>query len=278
MSAILKSDYKLIDGIKCYSTTATKSNTDYNPEHYDVLFNIESNNFWFRSRNRLIKYLISKFIDSTTNAKVLEFGCGTGYVLKGLSEFKNLKLYGAELNLEGLRYAKKRLPEVEFIQLDMRASPFESEFDVVCAFDVLEHIDDDELIIKNVYKTLKTNGFFFISVPQHMWLWSTQDETAYHKRRYSRKEMITKLTEAGFSIEFQTSFVFTLLPIMFLSRFRRKKKPTEKEIKYSYDELILPPVLNKIVEFFMLVDELLIRLGLSLPIGGSLFLVAKKGI
>lgn len=276
MTTILKSNYTLIDGIKCYSPTAAKYNTDYNSEHYDVLFNIESNNFWFRSRNRLIKYLFSKFLGGIHGAKVLEVGCGTGYVLKGLLRFKSLRLYGAELNIEGLKYAKKRLPEVEFVQLDMRYSPFEDEFDAVGAFDVLEHIDEDELIMKNVYKALKSKGLFFISVPQHMWLWSTQDDTSCHKRRYSRKEMIEKLKKAGFSIKFVNSFVFTLLPLMLISRLRMKKKKLISTTKYNYDELTLPTFLNKVLECIMFVDEFLIRIGLPLFIGGSLLVVAEK--
>lgn len=254
-------------------------NACYPPEHFHKLFQLESNHFWFRSRNRIIQYLFSKFLDPSKSADILEVGCGTGYVLSALSKFKNFHLAGAELHQEGLAYAKKRLPNIDFIQLDFRHTFFHNRFDAIGTFDVLEHIDDDRKIMRNVYKSLKSKGLFFITVPQHMWLWSRQDSMACHKRRYSRKELLTKLKKEKFSIEFVSSFVFTLLPLMLLSRFRKREKLGDKnhDAEYDYDELDLPSWINRILEMLMFFDELLIKIGFSLPIGGSLVIVARKG-
>lgn len=251
--------------------------TDYSPDHFERLFKLEEKNFWFRSRNRIIKRLFSQYLPPSKTAKILEVGCGTGFVLYGLSEFKNYHLFGGELHVEGLRYARERLPHAEFIQLDFRKTPFHNEFDAIGAFDVLEHVEEDILMMENVHKSLKPGELFFVSVPQHKWLWSNQDVAAYHKRRYTRKELILKLEQNHFSIEFATSFVFTLLPAMFLSRLFRKKKIRNPDgMEYSFHELTLPSALNKLLEGFMKIDELLIRRGYSLPIGGSLIAVSRK--
>lgn len=266
-------DYQVIDNIKCYAPDLAFENSDFPSKSFEFLYNIEAKNFWFSSRNRIIEYLFKKYAGITNTMKVLEIGCGTGFVLQMLSGFKNLELVGAELYLEGLKYAKKRLPCVEFIQLDARKMPYENEFDVICAFDTLEHIEEDELVMRNVYQALKPGGYFFISVPQHKWLWSWMDAGSCHKRRYSKKELTQKLRKTNFSMVYINSFVFTLLPLMFLSRLTLKRKPILQDVG---KRLILSSVANTILGFLMRLDELLISAGIQLPFGGSLIIVAKK--
>lgn len=84
----------------------------------------------------------------------MEIGCGTGYVLSGLSASTDFQLSGSDIHVEGLKYAKQRVPSAEFIQMDATEMPFETEFDAIGAFDVLEHISDDELALKNIHKSL----------------------------------------------------------------------------------------------------------------------------
>jgi len=234
---------------------------------------LEEKNFWFHSRNKIIQILVKKyFLNSIGN--FLEIGCGTGYVLKGLEKFKNLKLYGAEIYLEGLKYAKLRLPNIEFIQLDARKLPFENEYDCIGAFDVLEHINEDELVIENVFKSLKPGGYFFITVPQYMFMWSAEDDKVKHKRRYKKKELIGKLKNARFYINYYTSFVFMLFPLMYFSRAFLKNK--KKIIDEHNSELNLNPIINVVFSLIMKIDEFLIKLGFKLPWGGSLIVVGKK--
>lgn len=270
----MNQEYKIIEGIKCYAPHLAYSNNDYNESSFKELYRLEDNNFWFCSRNRVIQNLFGKYAGK--NGNFLEIGCGTGYVLKGLSKsFPNLKLSGAEIYLKGLEFAKKRLPNIEFIQLDATDLPFREEYDYVGAFDVLEHITEDEKVIENVYKSLRGGGKFFISVPQYMWMWSIEDDKACHKRRYTKTELFHKLKNAGFQITYYTSFVFILFPLMYLSRIFKKNK--DKEMTYETNsELKLNPIINKVFEQFMRIDEILIKVGISLPIGGSLIVVATK--
>lgn len=270
--------YKIIDGIKCYNPDSAITNDCYPPEAFENLFRLEQNNFWFRARNRLIIHLFKKYVSPSQEHKTLEIGCGTGFVLKGLKRFSNLKLFGAEIFLQGLSFAAQRLPEVEFVQLDAVNLPFVSEFDIICTFDVLEHIEEDEKVINNIHKALKNDGLFFISVPQHQFIWGAIDELSNHKRRYSRKELKGKLKKAGFSVLYTSSFVFSLFPFMVTSRLlNRKALPKNKDDGQDlYHELNMNSILNRIFYIFMLADELLIKMGLRLPYGGSLITVAKK--
>lgn len=129
----------------------------------------------------------------------------------------------------------------------------------------------------SVHAALRPGGLFVITVPQHVWLWSAADELAQHKRRYSRAELLTKLRRAGSEVRFCSSFVFTLLPLMYASRLRRRHAARQAhDLKDILDELKLPKALDTLLSAAMRIDEWLITAGVSLPAGGSLLVVAQK--
>jgi len=160
--------------------------------------------------------------------------------------------------------------------MDARKIPYQSELDAIGAFDVLEHIQEDEIVLKQIYNALKPGGSVYITVPQHRWLWSVVDEYACHVRRYDANGLHKKVCSAGFEIIKSTSFVSVLLPAMYLSRLLKRNK-----MDVSIDamaELRVNPILNKVFEWFLNFELLLIRFGVSLPVGGSRLLVARKPI
>jgi len=147
----------------------------------------------------------------------------------------------------------------------------EARFDVIGAFDVLEHISDDEKVLENIARALKPSGVVLITVPQHRWLWSSVDEYACHVRRYTRSELIGKLEGAGLKVRMVTSFVCFLLPLMWLSRIKAKSK--------NYDpmsEFCIPKFLNVILESVMSFERKFLEWGLRLPFGGSLLVVGVR--
>jgi SAM-dependent methyltransferase len=179
--------------------------------------------------------------------------------------------------LDGLKSIIKRLPQAEIIQLDALQMPFISEFDAIGAFDVIEHIQEDEKVIQNVHMALKPDGFFLITVPQHRFLWSYTDDFARHKRRYTRNELKSKLSRNKFRICFISSFVFTPFVFVLISRLIKKNKSMEKVTQKDIEsEFLIPEWLNKLFYLLMMVDYHLIRAGCSLPFGSSLAVVAKK--
>ena len=81
-------EYKLINNIKCYAPELALDNSDYNQVFFKELYKLEEKSFWFRSRNNIIKFLFERYIDKGSNTKILEIGCGTGYVLQALAEIQ----------------------------------------------------------------------------------------------------------------------------------------------------------------------------------------------
>lgn len=246
-------------------------NTGFDEEAFDVLIEHEDWHWWFQSRNNLIIKLIKRF--ASTHERVLEIGCGNGLVTEAIAkEFPRSEIVGTEFLSAGLANARKRLPDISFEQLDARDLDGSRVFDIVCAFDVLEHIDADVDVMKAIRTSLRDEqSRFFITVPQHMSLWSQADIYAKHERRYSFAEMQQKLHDAGFVVEYRTSFVFLLSPLMFLSR----RKQQQSEHYDPRDEFNISKAANTVLSGVMFVEALLRNIGMPMPFGGSLVVVAK---
>lgn len=247
----------------------------FKTHYFKELAELEAGNFWFRARNKLILWALHRY--SPGLQSFLEIGCGTGFVISAISKrFPEARLSGSEYLEEGLVYARQRVPGAEFTQMDARHIPHESELDAIGAFDVLEHIEEDEVVLQQICIALKPGGMVFITVPQHRWLWSAVDEYACHVRRYTANELHQKVCNAGFEIIRSTSFVSTLLPAMYLSRLLQRNK-----MDVSMDtmaELRINPILNKLFEWLLNFELALIRVGVALPVGGSRLLVARKSM
>jgi SAM-dependent methyltransferase len=270
--------FEIIDGIRCYAPEVARADEQYPSEGFDVTDDVERTSFWCRSRNRL---LVRMFHDLSAGAAspldVLEIGCGTGFVLEELSTVPNLRLTGSEVYLRGLRYARMRRPEIEFVQLDATRMPFRERFDVVGAFDVLEHIEEDRTVIRNVRAALRPGGRFIVMVPQYPFLWSELDELVHHRRRYRRKELVEKLLDAGFEVPYVGSYVFTLFPLMIAARMLKRRRDTSRTKEQAFREHVqLPGTLNRAFDLVMHLDEFLISRGVSLPFGGSLIAIARR--
>ena len=256
-----------IDGYFAFAPDLSEASEGYRPELFEKRYRVEKGNFWFRSRNRLITWAIGKYFPSAES--LMEIGCGTGFVLSGIErEIPRLQLYGSEIYSVGLGFAGSRLKGAELFQMDARSIPFEKEFDVIGAFDVLEHIKDDEKVFSQIHMALKVGGGVILTVPQHPFLWSGVDEYARHVRRYTARELREKVERAGFTVKRMTSFVSLLLPLVVASRsWKKDEKKAELEVS---------GLMNGVFEKVLGLERVLIRSGLSLPAGSSLLLVAEK--
>src|SRR5205085_11939785 len=112
-------------------------------ESLDVLTRFSEGHFWFESRNELIRWLVRQY--ASRARRVLEIGCGTGFVLSALRQaLPAAQVSGSELHSRGLVAARQRLGRtVELIQMDARHCHLREALDLVGAFDVLEHIAED---------------------------------------------------------------------------------------------------------------------------------------
>lgn len=262
----------VIDGHLAFAPDLAEQSEGFEASYFEKLPDYETGNFWFSSRNQLLIWALQRHFPHAEN--LLEIGCGTGFVLSGLREaFPHLKLSGSEVFSAGLSVAAKRLPGVELFQMDARRIPFRDEFDVVGAFDVLEHIREDDTVLAQMYQACRKGGGIMLTVPQHPFLWSKSDDVARHVRRYRSSELKEKVRKAGFEILRVTSFVSLLFPALLASRlstpFSKKEFDPESEFRLS-------PMMNSLLERILNVERTLIRTGVSFAAGGSLLLIARR--
>jgi len=251
-------------------------NDGYDSGSHKLLAEFESRSFWFLNRNALLGHVMESYFP---NAKTyLEVGCGTGFVLADMARKRDWnRITATDVYLSGLEFAASRVPEAQILQSDITSLPFKEEFDVVGAFDVIEHVEHDEKALASVFRALKPGGGLLVTVPQHRWLWSRQDELAFHKRRYTRRQLGEELERAGFKVVRVTSFVSFLLPLMALARLRFLLSPRASACdETSMSEFNIPGYLNTAFEAVCAIERYLIEKGVSFRAGGSLLMVARK--
>lgn len=261
-----------VDGYLSFAPELAQSAEGFQRHHFAELADAEAENFWFRSRNSLITWAVQRFFPAA--ASFLEIGCGTGFVLSGITrEIPHLSVSGSEIHSAGLDFAAERVGKAELFQMDARNIPFENEFDIVGAFDVLEHIEEDEMVLGQIHRAVRSGGGVVFTVPQHRFLWSQQDEYACHVRRYEADELLNKVTKAGFTVEKTTSFVALLLPLMFLSRLSKRKAVEDFD---PTKEMRISGPINMMLEKLLDLERAIIRTGISFPMGGSRLVIARK--
>ena len=163
----------------------------------DDLAFYEEKHFWMKTRRFFIRRTFDKYINNTD--KIIEIGAGTGNISRCLMENGYKDISVGEVHLNGLEYAKCYGIKNRY-QFDLMKTPFLEHFDTVGMFDVLEHIDNDDLAVKNIYKMLKHGGKAIVTVPAHKWLWSKQDTIAYHRQRYEVNQLKRLFEANGFKI------------------------------------------------------------------------------
>jgi SAM-dependent methyltransferase len=257
----------------------TDTHESYDPRYFEPLFATEDRHFWFLARNRVICKLAAKAIPAANNGRILEVGCGTGFVMRALeNEFPSEQVTGMDLFLEGLRYARQRV-QSDLVQADLAFPPFEGGFDLVGMFDVLEHIEDDHEVLDHLFKLVKPGGSLLLTVPADPGLWSYFDVASHHVRRYTLDELNDKVKAAGFTCEFSSPFIALTYPIL---RFKRlwKNSPAAENPKTAGDlaeeDLKIVPVINEIVRWILNVEASWLGRGHRLPFGSSLVLMARR--
>jgi SAM-dependent methyltransferase len=251
----------------------------YNPTCFDEVAAVEEEHFWFRARTQVISGLAKQITaELPPGFRVLEVGCGTGNILRALQDACPAgNITGVDYYAEGLRHASGR-SSANLLQGDIRALPFRRDFDLVGAFDVLEHLPDDVSVLRCLHALLKPGGALLVTVPAHPSLWSYFDEYSKHCRRYTASELGTKVEEAGFRVEYLTEYMTALLPLVWLGRKAASLKPSggaDSARRRSANDLRVVPVINGALSWLCGQEARFLRARRQMPFGTSLVTIAR---
>lgn len=232
---------------------------------------IEDTHWWVEARLRLISSFLG---DIKPPALALDVGAGTGKTLKFFIE-KFGRALGVEPSPEALRLAGRAEILKHTIRGRAESLPIKSDsLDLVSALDVIEHLKDDMVGLREINRVLKKGGTLLITVPAFSFLWSYHDEINHHYRRYSKRELIEKIEKSGFRIARETYFYFLFFPLIAVLRIIRNNLKGRSSSKPS-DIKPLPGVVNRLLLILMSVEVFWLSL-FSLPCGTSIIVRATK--
>lgn len=157
---------------------------------------VEANHFWFRAKRLFLGAVLDRFftLPSGRALQALDFGCGTGAVLEFLAS-RGYEAHGVDMSAEALAFCRAKGLRVS-LQDVSGAIPYPSaSFDLVCALDVLEHIEDDSRAVQEILRVLRPGGTLVAMVPAHQRLFSYHDTALHHFRRYGKAQLAQLLSE-----------------------------------------------------------------------------------
>ncbi len=244
------------------------------------LFNDENGGHWlYASRMRAVLALVSKLFARDARPKVIDVGCGTGYVLKHLRD-RGALTAGVEVSPDPLRLARERDPDSVYVCAPSDRLPFEGgQFDLAISLDVYEHLEDEGPVVAETLRLLRPGGAHLVFVPAHRRLWSRTDRVQGHYRRYSRKMLVDLLSGAGFEVE-RTGFIMPSFvpPVLLIRKLNELFLSESKGSRASIGEFTMPPRPVNAAIRGLLALERSITLRTGAPFGITAFAIARKAV
>lgn len=241
--------------------------------YYSEYFEVEDRHWWFVGRRRIFMRLLDRHLGARGSAerRVLDAGCGTGTMLGHLVRYGEAE--GMDVDARAVAMCRRRgidcVRHVEALPLPWD----DGTFDLVTALDVLEHADDDAALLSELRRVTRPGGLVLVSVPAFAWLWGPQDELSHHKRRYTARELESRITDAGLEPH-RVSYFNTLLfaPIAAVRLMRRLRPP--RELRSDF-QLTTPGRLNAALARVFAAEAPVVE-RVRLPFGVSILALAER--
>jgi len=173
-------------------------------DYYDILRKKEWRNTAdfgpsIRARYKILVGLAKQY--GKKDGFILDCGCGEGNLLKLLVRQGFNNLSGSDFSDEAIKLTKDKFKGLLYkIDLTQKKDFQNKKYDLIICSEVLEHIQNDRLAIRNLYNVLNKNGILILSVPFSLGYWSKHDDFSGHVRRYENNELEEKLKTENFHI------------------------------------------------------------------------------
>lgn len=209
------------------------------------------------------QWTLGKF-RSYLQGKILEVGCGIGNFTKTLTEFG--QVWAIDIDKNYVKQTKNLVSDKAKVGLgDIEKGRYffdNLKFDCEICINVLEHIEDDNKALKNLYTLLEKNGNLILLVPAHRFLYGEIDKAIGHFRRYTKQDIKEKLKEAGFKIIASKKINF----LGGIGWFLANKVCSDRSISNTKIEIF-----NLLAPFILPLENFI-----EPPIGTSILIIAQK--
>jgi SAM-dependent methyltransferase len=246
-----------------------------NPREYEIMYQLEDEHWWYLALHRRILSTLTRLYDDQDEVpwQILDAGCGTGAIAQRLQKFGQVS--AIDLSNLALKFSERRDLNGNLGQASVTALPLVADtFDLVVSMDVICSVPDDGRALAEFYRVLKPGGILMMNLPALEWLKGQHDLAVNIVHRYAPKQLKTQLAQQGFVVE-KMSFANSLLfPLVVPYRLATNWLPADNGTARS--DVFLPSrPINSALAWLMRLESHLIS-HFSLPIGMSLFVVAKK--
>ena len=232
---------------------------------------LEDRHWWFQGRRAIVRAVLARRLDRAPRREILDVGCGTGGMLPLLAELGHVE--GLEAAPSAVACARRRAPGTPVHLGGLPGGlPADRTWDLVTAFDVLEHLEDPVATLLAIHAALRPGGQLVCTVPAFPFLWSEHDEVNRHFRRYRRRSLLAELETARFEVEWSSYFNTFLFPPVALARLARRLVPARGG---GSDIVPTAPLLNRALHALFASERHLVP-HVSLPFGVSLLAVARR--
>jgi SAM-dependent methyltransferase len=150
----------------------------------------------------------------------------------------------------------------------------DATFDLITCLDVIEHVPDDVVALRELLRVCRPGGFLLVTVPAYQSLWSLHDEANHHYRRYSRPSLRGAANAAGWRTQRMTAFNSVLLAPAAAVRVAQRRFGTHNG--YTNDLDLGPAWLNDALERPLALEAEWLSRGHTLPMGLSLLAILRR--
>ena len=240
--------------------------------YFQTYYRLERENWWFKVRAKIILHRIRLLLKTTANPRILNVGVATGYTSELMAPLGTVQ--SVEYDDACYQFLKENVP-IDVVQGSILDLSFADDYyDLVCAFDVVEHVEEDQLAVQELKRVTKPGGNVMVTVPAFMFLWSEHDTINHHARRYTLSKLRALFASSG-EISYVTYFNTILFPPIALFRVISRFLPPRSHQQSDF-ALANGKVTSRLLYTIFCAEHWLLQRGIRFPIGVSLALTWKK--
>lgn len=244
-------------------------------DYYKDYYHLERSHWWFKARADILMSHIHKVLGGRRDLKILNIGVATGYSSELLAQFGDVM--SVEYDKDCFTFVKNTL-DIPIINASILDLPFDDEqYDLVCAFDVIEHVIDDHLAVAEMRRVCRTGGIMCVTVPAFMFLWSEHDIINHHYRRYTApilRGVFGKTDKNIFHSYFNFWLFFPIALFRLISKiFSSKKSPDEASSDFG---VLNDGFTNRLFYRIFKSENTFLKRLIALPVGVSILSTWRK--